>query len=162
MGFSALATGNIILLLNIGMILGGTFWGALSDRIAGSRKRLVITGLMMLAILMIVLALIPSHTGTVVMGVLFFGFGLSSAAGLLMYPHIKDLVPQQMAGAAMTGVNFFTMIGPAVFLQGLGMLMQRLYPGASRGPAAFDTALMLCAGSLVLAGVLYLFTRNSN
>jgi hypothetical protein len=78
-----------------------------------------------------------------------------------MYPHIKDLVPRQMAGAAMTGINFFTMIGPAVFLQGLGVLMQRLYPEASRGPAAFDTALIMCACCLALAGGLYLFTRKT-
>jgi sugar phosphate permease len=161
MGFSALATGNVILLLNIGMILGGTFWGALSDRMVGSRKPLVIAGLAMLALLMLVLAMIPLHTGIVVTGLLFFMFGLSSAAGLLMYPHIKELVPQQMAGAAMTGINFFTMIGPAVFLQGLGVLMQRLYPEASRGPQAFATALWVCASFLVLAGVLYLFTRKA-
>jgi hypothetical protein len=96
----------------------------------------------------------------VVSGVLFFLFGLSSAGGLLMYPHIKDLVPRQMAGAAMTGINFFTMIGPAVFLQGLGILMQRLYPAASRGPEAFAAALWVCAGCLTLAGCLYLFTRT--
>ena len=160
MGYSALATGNIILLLNIGMIFGATFWGALSDRIGGSRKLLVVSGLVSLALLMILLAMIPSNTSTAVTGCLFFLFGLSSAAGLLMYPHIKDLVPEKMAGAAMTGVNFFTMIGPAVFLQGLGMLMQRFYPQASRGPQAFATALWLCAGCLLLAGLLYMFTRK--
>jgi len=161
MGYSALATGNIILLLNVGMIIGGTFWGALSDRISGSHKPLVITGLSALAVLMVSLAAIPADTGAAVTGVLFFLFGLSSAGGLLMYPHIKELVPRQMAGAAMTGINFFTMIGPAVFLQGLGVLMQRLYPEASRGPAAFDTALIMCACCLVLAGGLYLFTRKT-
>ena len=161
MGYSALATGNIILLLNIGMILGGTFWGALSDKMVGSRRLLVVIGLISLALLMISLAILPTNTGIMVTGFLFFLFGLSSAAGLLMYPHIKDLVPLRMAGAAMTGVNFFTMIGPAVFLQGLGILMQRMYPDASRGTAAFATALWLCAGCLLLAGLLYMFTRKA-
>ena len=160
MGYSPLATGNIILLLNIGMILGGTFWGALSDRLQGSRKPMVVIGLVTLALIMASLALIPRDTGIVPMGGLFFLFGLCSAAGLLMYPHIKDLVPHQMAGAAMTGVNFFTMIGPAVFLQGLGILMQRMYPDASRGPQAFAAALWLCAACLVVAGVLYIFTQT--
>ncbi len=77
-----------------------------------------------------------------------------------MYPHIKDLMPTQMAGAAMTGVNFFNMLGPAVFLQGLGSLMQRLYPDASRGPAAFDAAFWVCMLSLLAAGGLYLFTAE--
>ena len=77
-----------------------------------------------------------------------------------MYPHIKELMPTEMAGAAMTGVNFFNMLGPAVFLQGLGMMMQALYPEASRGPAAFDAAFLVCMLSLLMAGGLYTFTKD--
>ena len=77
-----------------------------------------------------------------------------------MYPHIKDIMPTQIAGAAMTGVNFFNMMGPAVFLQGLGIMMQALYPQASRGPAAFNAAFLVCMLSLVAAGGLYIFTRE--
>jgi hypothetical protein len=91
---------------------------------------------------------------------IFFAFGLISSGGMLMYPHIKDLVPQEMAGAAMTGVNFFNMMGPAVFLQGLGIMMQALYPQASRGPAAFDAAFLVCMLSLLAAGGLYSFTKD--
>lgn len=40
----------------------------------------------------------------------------------------------------MTGVNFFTMVGVAAFLQGLGNLMQYLYPGESFGAPAFRVA----------------------
>lgn len=78
-----------------------------------------------------------------------------------MYPHIKDLMPQKMAGAAMTGVNFFNMMGPAVFLQGLAILMQRLYPNASRGPAAFDMAFLVCMVFLAGAALLYLLTAGT-
>jgi len=65
-----------------------------------------------------------------------------------------------MSGAAMTGINFFTMIGPAVFLQGLGILMQSLYPEASRGPEAFHAAFSACIVSLFLVLVLYCFTKE--
>ena len=70
-------------------------------------------------------------------------------------------MPLALAGVAMTGVNFFNMIGPAVFLQGLGSLMQALYPDASRGPQAFNTAFLVCSAGLVMAAVLYLFTREN-
>ena len=49
------------------------------------------------------------------------------------------------------------MIGPAVFLQGLGSLMQALYPDASRGPEAFNTAFIVCSAGLVIAATLYFF-----
>ncbi len=78
-----------------------------------------------------------------------------------MYTHIKETMPLENAGAAMTGINFFTMAGAAVFLQGLGYIMQRLYPEASLGPSAFKSAFLLCVACLAGAGVLYLFTRDS-
>ena len=78
-----------------------------------------------------------------------------------MYAHIKDLMPIEMAGTVMTGINFFNMIGPAVFLQGIGSFMQHFYPHASRGPDAFTAALILCAGCLGGMSLVYLFTRDN-
>jgi hypothetical protein len=78
-----------------------------------------------------------------------------------MYPHIKELMPHEMSGDAMTGINFFTMIGPAVFLQGLGTLMQTIYPDASRGPDAFNAAFILCVICLSNISLLYLFTKEN-
>jgi ABC-type uncharacterized transport system permease subunit len=93
-----------------------------------------------------------------VLAPLFFCFGFFNATGMLMYPHIKELMPSEMAGAAMTGINFFTMIGPAVFLQGLGTLMQTLYPAASRGPQAFHAVFLVCLIFLLAVAVLYSLT----
>ena len=160
MGYSALTTGNLIFLLNVGMILGAPGWGAISDRLFHTRKWIIVAGSMTIVLIICTYAMIPPDTAVPVMALLFFCFGLFNATGVLMYPHIKELVPLQMSGAAMTGINFFTMIGPATFLQGLGILMQTLYPNASRGPEAFNAAFMVCIGSLLLVVVLYCFTRE--
>jgi len=160
MGYSAISTGNLILLMTVGLIIGGPLWGALSDRVFKTRRRLIIFCLLCLALLYLILVSISPGTRPVVMMPIFFAFGLISSGGMLMYPHIKDLVPQEMAGAAMTGVNFFNMLGPAVFLQGLGILMQRLYPDASRGPAAFDAAFWVCLVMLLAVSGLYFFSKE--
>jgi sugar phosphate permease len=160
MGYSAISTGNLILLMNGGFIIGSPLWGTLSDRIFKTRKGLIVFSLFIMGLVSLVLATISPETELYVLAIIFFVFGLVSSGGLLMYPHIKDLMPQKMAGAAMTGVNFFTMMGPAVFLQGLGILMQRLYPDASRGPAAFDAAFMLCMVCLAGSALLYIFTAE--
>jgi sugar phosphate permease len=160
MGYSAISTGNLILLMNVGLIIGSPLWGALSDRVFKTRRRLIVFCLLCLALIYLILVSISAGTRPVVMMPIFFAFGLITSGGLLMYPHIKDLMPTQMAGAAMTGVNFFNMRGPAVFLQGLGILMQRLYPDASRGPAAFDAVFWVCMASLLAAAVLYSFTKE--
>jgi len=159
-GYSALTTGNLILLLNVGMILGAPCWGTLSDRLFNTRKWIIIAGTIAIVLTIVILALIPPGTPLAGVSMLFFGFGFFNATGLLMYPHIKELMPSEMSGAAMTGINFFTMIGPAVFLQGLGILMQTLYPEASLGPEAFNAAFTVCIISLLLVLVLYFFTRE--
>ena len=158
MGYSAIRTGNLILLINVGFIIGCPLWGVLSDRVFKTRKGLVVFSMLIMGLVALVLATISPETELYILAIIFFVFGIASSGGLLMYPHIKDLMPQKMAGAAMAGINFFTMMGSAVFLQGLGIFMQRLYPDASRGPAAFDAAFLVCMVCLAGSALLYLFT----
>jgi sugar phosphate permease len=160
MGFSAIRTGNLILLMNVGLIIGSSMWGALSDRVFKTRKGLIVFCLAIMGLILLVLATVSEKIDLFVLVLLFFGFGLVASGGMLMYPHIKDLMPQEMAGAAMAGINFFNMLGPAIFLQGLGTLMLHLYPDASRGPAAFDAAFLVCTICLAGATSLYLFAAG--
>jgi len=160
MGFLPVPAGNILLMMNIGLILGGPLWGAVSDRIFETPKWVIAGGLLMLALITSILRALPPGTSAFVAGATFLAFGIASASGMHVYAHIKALVPKDMAGAAMSGTNFFTMMGPAVFLQGLGIAMQSLYPEASRGPEAFSTALLICVVCQAAIGVLYLFTRS--
>jgi len=160
MGYSAISTGNLLLLMTVGFIIGSPLWGALSDRVFKTRKGLIVFSLIIMGVISLVLTNVSPETDLLVLAIIFFVFGTVSSGGLLMYPHIKDLMPPKMAGAAMTGVNFFTMMGPAIFLQGLGILMQRLYPNASRGPAAFDAAFLVCMVCLTGSALLYLFTTE--
>ncbi|MBW1924089.1 MAG: MFS transporter [Deltaproteobacteria bacterium] len=160
MGLSPLAAGNMILLLNLGLITGGPLWGCISDRVLKTRKWIVILCLGLAALLTFVMGLLRQGAGVWTLGPLFLGFGLLGASGGLMYTHIKELVPLEMAGTAMTGINFFTMMGPAVFLQGWGYFMQALHPEASRGIEAFQASLFACAAFLGGVSVLYLFTRE--
>jgi len=159
-GLSTLTTGNLILLLNVGMILGSPICGTLSDRVFKTRKWVIVAGSVGIVLTIVIMAIMPADMPLFAFGLLFFGFGFFNATGVLMYPHIKELMPAEMSGAAMTGINFFTMIGPALFLQGLGTLMQTLYPAASRGPEAFHTAFIVCIACLALITILYCFTNE--
>ena len=154
--------GNIILVMNIGFIVGGPVFGSISDRLMKSRKWVVIPGLASLAFLLIILGSLPPETDPILLGILFFLIGAVNSTGGIMYSHIKERVPLNMAGAAMTGINFFTMIGPAVFLQGLSSLMQYYYPSAPFGVNAFETLFQFSAICLVIVGCLYLFTRDTS
>jgi hypothetical protein len=74
---------------------------------------------------------------------------------------VKEIMPLRMAGTAMTGVNFFTMVGAAFFLQALGGVMHSLYPEASRSLPAFHTAFLVCAAFMAGVAVLYAFTKDT-
>jgi sugar phosphate permease len=161
LGLNPLDAGNLILLINVGLIFGSLGWGAISDRIFKSRKWVIFSSLVILSMSVFVMAMLPSSAGFPILALLFFSVGFSGGGGILMYAHIKGLMPIELAGTAMTGVNFFTMIGAASFLQGLGTLMQRLYPQATQGPDAFRAAFILCSVSLALVSVIYLLTRDA-
>jgi sugar phosphate permease len=146
--------------MNIGLILGGPLWGAIFDRVFKTAKWGVAGGLMLLALITWGMRALPPGTSVFATGAVFLAFGIASASGMHVYAHIKALVPKDMAGTAMSGTNFFTMMGSALFLQGLGIVMQGLYPEAPRGPQAFSTALLICAVCQAAIGGLYLFTRS--
>ena len=150
MGLSVMNAGHVILLLNVGAIAGGgPVWGWVSDRVFHTRKWVIFGGLLLYFATMLILGRLNTGTALFLLMILFFSFGFFRSSGALLYVHIKETMPAHMAGTAMTGINFFTMIGPAVFLQGLGILMQELYPQASRGPQAFTTAFSVCAAMIL-------------
>ncbi len=160
-GVSPVAAGNLLFLMSVGMIVGSPLCGWFSDAWIRSRKPVVVGGLAGMLVVLVLLAGLEAGTGYWALAVLFFGFGFSSSAGQIMYAHIKERMPIERAGTAMTGINFFTMTGVAVFLHGMGNLMERLYPGASLGPAAFRTSFLFCAGCLAVTSLLYLMTKET-
>ena len=160
-GISPVATGNLILLMNVGLVVGSPISGYISDAVLRSRKLPINAGLLGMIGVLVVLANLKSGTSFLLLAFLFFGFGFASSAGQVMMAHIKERMPIERAGTALTGVNFFTMIGVAFFLQLLGSVMQYLYPQASLGAEAFKDAFYLCAGFLGVTTFLYLFTAET-
>jgi sugar phosphate permease len=158
---SPVTAGNLLLLMSVGVIGGSPFWGWASDTGLNARKPVVIGGLAGMLIILSLFCLLSPGAGRPLLVALFFGFGFFSSAGQVMYPHIKERMPIEHAGMAMTGINFFTMTGVAVFLQGLGSLMERIYPAASLGPEAFRTAFLFCCGCLAATAAIYLMTRET-
>jgi len=158
---SAVTAGNILFLMSIGLILGCPICGWLSDTRVRSRKKIVIGGLYVMAGLLVSLNGLSRDTSVWIVFLLFFAFGLASGSGQVMYAHIKEQVPRTNAGMAMTGINFFTMAGVAVFLQGLGYIMKHFFPDDSLAAPAFHLAFGLCSLCLVCIGLLYLMTRET-
>lgn len=157
-GVSVVSAGNLLLLISMGMVIGSPIFGWLSDAVLKNRKGIIATGLIAMGAVLVLLTRLSPGTSMTVLSALFFGFGFFSSSGGIMYAHIKERMPVERAGSAMTGINFFTMIGVAAFLQGLGNMMQYLHPRESLGDAAFTVAFLFCAICLWITAVIYMFT----
>lgn len=160
MDLKPVTVGNIILSMNIGIICGGPLFGWISDRLIHSRKWVIIPGLTGFGTMVWVLATLSPGAGIVSLAALFFMVGFFSSSGGIMYPHIKERMPPEKSGMAMTGINFFTMIGPAVFLQGLGVVMQTLHSENAWSADAFQHAFLICGSCLMGVALLYAFTSG--
>jgi MFS family permease len=151
----------MILLMNVGLIVGGPCWGHLSDKLLSSRKWVVVIGMLCMGGILATIARLDAESDLWKFVVLFFGFGFSSSSGMVMYAHIKDLMPIKDAGLAMTGINFFTMVGAAIFIQGMGTIMQWIYPRASMSLDAFRGSFTACAILLVAITFIYALTTDT-
>ena len=160
LGISPVPAGHLIFLVNLGMLVSGPLWGAVSDRVFRTRKWVVCFDLGVITLLLSLTAGTGPDTGLMVLLALFFGLGFFQP-GTLMYVQVKEIMPLRMAGTAMTGVNFFTMVGAAFFLQAVGDFMQSFYPEASRSLPAFRTAFLLCAAFMASVVALYAFTTDT-
>jgi MFS family permease len=161
-GVSTVTAGNILLMLSIGVIVGGPVSGMLSDRIFRSRKRALISGFALAALGVLLLSFWPPHFFLPLLGALFFVIGFSNAFGMISYSHIRELMPEDMSGTAMTGINFFTMMGGGVFVHALGGVMKRLAPAGMDPGEPYRIAFLICFGALLTGVLLYATTRDSH
>jgi nitrate/nitrite transporter NarK len=161
-GLSTVQAANLLLVLNLAAVLGAPFGGWLSDRALSSRKAVALVALGGTSMALAALAVVPGRPSLwVLIAVVFAFLGVTSSFGQVMYAHVKELMPLRMAGMAMSGVNFFTMLGAAAFLHGMGWVLDHGYAGAgSRGPDAYRAAFLVGSSAAALAFAAYCLTRD--
>ena len=162
LGLSQVMTGNLLLAMSLGLVVGSPICGWLSDSIFHSRKKVIVAGLAIMAAILLTISMFRCGTWRALLFALFFGLGFSSGSGQIMYAHIKERMPLENAGAAMTGINFFTMIGVAFFLHGLGWVITAIYSQGTPPPSVYSTAFGVFGVSLFCTALLYTFTAEGN
>ncbi|RJX28552.1 MAG: MFS transporter [Desulfarculus sp.] len=159
-GLTPVEAGNALLLMAIGFMVGMPLSGRVSDRLLFTRKYVVMPSLFCSALLFLGLGWVPHGASPWLLYALFLALGLAVAPGQIMYAHIKELVSPGLAARSMTGVNLFTMLGPAMVMQISGLLLQG-DPAAATSPGDFWGVWIFMAGGLGAAGLAYLFIPDS-
>lgn len=161
LGFSPIKAGNFLLLLNVGLVVGSPLGGWLSDRVLRSRKKIVLLGLAVMALDLFGLSMGWGEKNIWFLSGSLLTFGLFGSFGIVMYAHIKELMPPQMTGTALSGINLFTMLGGASLLQGLGWILDHGRTPGAAGQPDYRTAFFLCAVGVSGALAAYAFSRDS-
>jgi MFS family permease len=160
LGFGEIAAGNAILCMGIGYMIGLPLSGSISDRVLRSRKKVALAALALFCVFTVSAIPLTRGTGLWVVFVIFFGMGLSSGPGNILYAHMKELLPRSMTAQAMTSVNLFTILGAGIMTHLLSMVIGR-EPSDLTGPEDFRAIWYVGIGALVLAGLLYAFVPDS-
>jgi sugar phosphate permease len=160
LGYSMVEAGNILLLLNIGYLAGSPLGGWLSDRVLHSPKRVVSLGMAFSVLCIFALSGNWTAGNTWLLGGVFIVLGISSSFGIIMYVHIKDLMPPDMSGMALTGINLFTMLGGAMVTQVMGVLLDHLSASSIPSLGDYQTIFFIASLCLACGWVLYIFTRK--
>ncbi len=155
-----LVAGNLLLMLGFGYILGAPTGGLLSDRVLKSRKKTVIYGVLCSATATFALLLWQDNSLLLWLGAVLFAMGFFNSFGQVSYAHIRDIMPDEMAGTALSGINFFTMMGGGLFIHGFGSVMERVSPHLTDTGDAYRIMFLLCVIALVTSVVLYATTRD--
>jgi len=159
-GLPLVDRGRTLMAFPIGFIVGGPIFGFLSDRVFNSRKKVTTIGMLLFTLFIFpLIGFFPLSTHLLL--VIFFGIGLFSSCGQVMYANIKELLPSSIAATAMTAVNFFTIGGGAFFQHIMGAMIDR-FP-LSQGQLsseAFSFAFGLCFAAAALGSVAYLFVEE--
>ena len=117
-GLSRSEAGTILLCTSVGFISGSLLVGKAVDRLGGSLEKTILCGQALL------------------LAAVFLAIGLVSASGVIIYPLARRLVPSHSAATAMTGVNFFLLMGAATMQHIMGFHIAS-FP---RGPAGYPAA----------------------
>jgi MFS family permease len=161
MGYSPVQTGNLLILVAIGAIVGGPISGQLSDRIFRNSKGVALWGTCLYTLSLLPLMGIFKIQSPLWYGFIFFLMGFFNAFGMLIYSHAKSFFPIAISGTVMTWVNFFTMTGAAIFMPALGKIIES-FPrmGHSYPAEAYHLSFLICFLGMAASLVFYAFSKK--
>jgi len=161
LGLSTVTAGNLLLILSVGYILGAPFGGYVSDRVLRSRKWAMVYAISVSALAILVWSRWRPDYPVALLGLLLFVSGFFNAFNQISFAHIRDLMPREMSGTAMSGINVFTMTGAGVFIHGLGGMMEILQAGSETSGDLYRLAFLICFAAVALSVLLYTLTTDS-
>ena len=159
-GLSKAAAGSVLLAIPVGVICGSPLWGRFSDCLA-KRKSPILFGQVAMLVVYSSLAIdLQLPCGLLVLQ--FWLLGVCFGSNNILYVHVKETFSLPMAGTALTGLNFFIILGAAVFQHLMGAVINH-WPASQSGifpVVAYQWGFGL--GAALLAVALFIYTSSED
>ena len=159
---SASQTGNILIMIAVGMIVGSPLFGYLSEKVFRGRKPVLLMGSTITVGIWILLVFCIDGLSIPALYVLFTLFGIFvSGTHAIGFTVAKELFPVQIAGTSTGIANIFPFAGGALFQPLIGLALD--YSGRlTTYPAqAYRVAFIGFLAAAILALISALFLRET-
>jgi sugar phosphate permease len=159
--YSPILTGNLLILMAIGTILGSPIAGRLSDRAFLSQKGIALWALSLYGLSLFPLAGLMMIEGPFWYGLIFFCLGFFSGSSMVLYSHAIALFPMSISGTVTAWINFFTMAGGAILMPVMGKIIESFsrtnhtYP-----PEAYHAGFLICFLGMAASIIFYAFSKK--
>ncbi|RJX27831.1 MAG: MFS transporter [Dethiobacter sp.] len=107
--------GSHLMFISLGMIIGGLFWGMLSDRFFRARRPVLFLGTLGMLLTWAAMLSLSAYPGPFYISLIYFALGIFSIVFLINLGCVKELFPVKIAGTAMGTVNASMFVGVALF-----------------------------------------------
>ena len=124
LGWDKATSGTVLTFVGIGMVFGCPIAGHLSDKIIGSRRKVLVTGTLVYALIWaIIWATAGSMASVEAYAIINFMFGFFGGFFVVSYAQVKELFPLAIVGTSTAALNIFPFAGGAVLQQVTGLML---------------------------------------
>jgi predicted MFS family arabinose efflux permease len=147
-------TASLFLLSLVVALHLGTYCYGLLDRLARSRKRLILTGVWLEIAALGVLVIWPDAPLAIAGASLFF-FGLAAPFFLVLAAHARSFVPARRAGRAITCITLVGLTGVFVMQLGTGALIDLVARGGGTPATGYRLVFLSVIAILLVSALIY-------
>lgn len=161
-GLSKGVASSIVMCFTVGMIVGCPVSGWLSDKVIGSRKRVMLLGIILHILVYVPLAFFTDVVpGTALLYVLFGLFGMTGGFFVVCFACVKETTEARYAATAVGGLNMGIAVGAAFFQYVCGLIIDAYGKvGDVYGADAYAAAFRLCMIMMTVSALAMAFFKE--
>ncbi len=133
-----------LMFISFGLIIGGPFWGIMSDRILRARKLILILGTIGFLTTLVIFLFQTYYWGFWLVSLKYFFLGFFGTVFLINMTCVKEYFPLKITGTALGVLNTLMIISVGIFQGITGLFIEHFSASLSPFMAYFYVFLLYC------------------